>query len=117
MVQRYDEGYDWRYVVRSAHGRNADANLHRRGEVWRYRRTLPADLRDRAGQIEITRGLGHIPLADALGEVRHLNAQVEAIVQIARSDPQADIGTALRGVQRGARLIDAFRPVLDRLLR
>jgi hypothetical protein len=40
VVERYDEGYDWRYVVRSAHGRNAGANLdrNRRGEVWRYRR-------------------------------------------------------------------------------
>lgn len=103
MVEGYDEGYDWRYVVRSAHGRNAGANLDRRGEVWRYRRTLPADLRDRAGQTEITRGLGHIPLADAIAEVRHLNAQVDAILQIARRDFQADIGTALRGVQRGER--------------
>ena len=61
MVERYD----WRYVVRSAHGRNAGANLDRRGEVWRYRRTLPADLRDRAVQTEIARGLGRIALAEA----------------------------------------------------
>jgi hypothetical protein len=41
VVERYDEGYDWRYVVRSAHGQNPGANLdrNRRGEVWRYRRT------------------------------------------------------------------------------
>ena len=103
MVERYDEGYDWRYVVRSAHGRNAGANLDRRGEIWRYRRTLPADLRDRAGQTEITRGLGHIPLADALAEVRHLNAQVDAILRIARCGRHADIGPALQGVQRGDR--------------
>ncbi len=51
------EGYDEGHVVRSAHGRNAGASLDRRGEVWRYRRTLPADLRERAGQIEIARGL------------------------------------------------------------
>ena len=37
MVERYDEGYDWSYVVRSAHARNPGANLDRRGEVWRYR--------------------------------------------------------------------------------
>ena len=103
MVERYDEGYAWRYTVRAAHGRNAGANLDRRGEVWRYRRKIPADLRDRARQIEITRGLGHIPLADALAEVRHLNAQVDAIIQIARSDLQADLGVSLHGVQRGAR--------------
>lgn len=52
MVEGYDEGYGWRYVVRSAHGRNAGANLDRRREVWRYRRTLPVDLRGRAGQVD-----------------------------------------------------------------
>ena len=83
MVQRYDEGYDWRYVVRSAHGRNAGVNLDRRGEVWRFRRTLPADLRERAGQVEFVRGLGRIPLAEALAEALHLNAQVDEIVQLA----------------------------------
>jgi hypothetical protein len=100
---RYDERYAWRYTVRAAHGRNAGANLDRRGEVWRYRRRLPADLRERAGKFEIVRGLARITLAEALAEVRHLNAQVDAIVQVARSDLQADIAIALRGVHRGAR--------------
>ena len=61
MVERYDERYAWRYTVRAAHGRNAGANLDRRGEVWRYRRRLPADLRERAGKVEIVLGLGRKP--------------------------------------------------------
>ena len=101
MVERYDEGYDWRYVVRSAHGRNAGANLDRRGEVWRYRRTLPADLRGRAGQTEITRGLGHIPLADALAEVRHLNAQVDAISSVIRGSGSLRAGAMGGGAVEG----------------
>jgi integrase len=111
VVERYDEGYDWRYTVRAAHGRNAGANLDRRGEVWRYRRRLPADLRERSGQNEITRGLGRITLAEALAEVRDLNAQVDAIFQVARSSPQADVALALGGVRSGYRSL----PNLDLL--
>ncbi|MBW2233362.1 MAG: tyrosine-type recombinase/integrase [Deltaproteobacteria bacterium] len=103
MVERYDEGYAWRYTVRAAHGRNAGANLDRRGEVWRYRRRLPADLRERARKVEIVRGLGRIALAEALAEAEHLNAQVDAIFQVARSSPQADLALALAGVRKGPR--------------
>lgn len=117
MVERYDEGYAWRYTVRAAHGRNAGANLDRRGEIWRYRRRLPADLRERAGQNEITRGLGRITLAEALAEVRDLNAQVDAIFQVTRSSPQADLALALAGVRNGSRSLPGterlYRPVRD----
>ena len=101
MVERYDEGYDWRYTVRAVHGRNAGANLDRRGEIWRYRRRLPADLKERARQSEITRGLGRITLAEAIAEAKHLNAQVDAIFHVARSSPRADLALALAGVRKG----------------
>jgi integrase len=103
VVGRYDERYDWRYVVRSLYGPQAGVNLDRRGETWRYRRTLPGDIRDRAGQVEFVRGLGRLPLADALARTEHLNAQLEGIIELARCSRMLDVRKALSAVGPGGR--------------
>jgi integrase len=89
-----------RSVSRSVQGSRVGKNLSRRGEVWRFRRALPEDLRDRAGRNELVRGLGRIPVGDALAEAERLNVQLSRAIAAARLDPAFDLPAALANLRR-----------------
>ena len=77
-----------RSIWRSVQGSRVGKNLNRRGEVWRFPRALPEDLRERAGRAEIVRGLGRASFGDALAEAERLNFQLDRAIIAARLDPE-----------------------------
>ena len=103
MVERYDE----RSVWRSVQGSRVGKNLSMRGEVWRFRRALPEELRGRAGRAEVVRGLGRIPVGDALAEAERLNVQLSRAIAAARLDPAFDLPAALESLRRAEAVIVA----------
>jgi hypothetical protein len=72
-----------RSVWRSVQGSRVGKDLSRRGEVWRFRRALPEDLRERAGRAEVVRGLGRIAVGDALAEAERLNVHLSRAFEAA----------------------------------
>ena len=72
-----------RSVSRSVQGSRVGKNLSRRGQVWRFRRALPEDLRERAGRAEVVRGLGRIAVNDALAEAERLNVHLSRAFEAA----------------------------------
>ena len=88
-----------RSVWRSVQGSRVGKNLSRRGQVWRFRRALPEDLRERAGRAEVVRGLGRIPVGDALAEADRLNVQLSRAIAAARLDPAFDLPAALENLR------------------
>ena len=100
MVRRYVEGSVWRYVQGSVQGSYPTGrNLNRRGNTWRFRRALPQDLRGRAGQTEIVRGLGRMALDDALAKAQRLNALLDQLIHHARQEHTFDLPGAPKNVK------------------
>jgi hypothetical protein len=89
-----------RSVWRSVQGSRVGKNLSRRGQVWRFRRALPEDLRERAGRAEVVRGLGRIPVGDTLAEAERLNVQLSRAIAAARRDAAFDLPAALANLRR-----------------
>ena len=96
-----------RSVSRSVQGSKVGRNLSKRGEVWRFRRALPEDLRRRAGRNEVVRGLGRIPVGDALAEAERLNLQLDRALAAARLDPDFDLFAALASLRRAGAVVVA----------
>ena len=101
------EGSVSRSVWRSVQGSRVGKNLSRRGEVWRFRRALPEDLRERAGRAEVVRGLGRIPVGDALAEADRLNVQFNRAIAASRLDPAFDLIGALANLRRAEAVVVA----------
>ena len=99
-----------RSVWRSVQGSNVGRNLSRRGEVWRFRRALPEDLKERAGRAEVVRGLGRISFGDALAEAEQLNFQLDRALTAARLDAGFDLLTALASLRRADAVVVATSP-------
>jgi integrase len=96
-----------RSVWGSVKGSRVGKNLSRRGEVWRFRRALPEDLRRRAGRAEVVRGLGRIPVGDALVEAERLNVQLSRAIAAARLDPAFGLPAALENLRRAEAVVVA----------
>jgi integrase len=103
VVERSVSRSVWRSVEDSRVGKN----LSRRGEVWRFRRALPRDLRQRAGRAEVVRGLGRIPVGDALAEAERLNVQLSRAIAAARLDTAFDLPAALENLRRAEAVVVA----------
>jgi integrase len=96
-----------RSVWRSVQGSRVGKNLSRRGEVWPFRRAVPEDLRERAGRAEVVRGLGRIPVGDALAEAERLNVHLSRAIAAARLDPAFDLSAALENLRRAEAVVVA----------
>jgi integrase len=68
---------------------------------------LPEDLRERAGRAEVVRGLGRLPVGDALAEAERLNVQLDRAIAAARLDPSFDLLAALHRVRRADAVVMA----------
>ena len=96
-----------RSAWRPVQGSRVGKNLSRRGEVWRFRRALPEDLRESAGRAEVVRGLGRIPVGDALAEAERLNVHLSRAIAAARLDPAFDLPAALENLRRAEAVVVA----------
>jgi len=99
-----------RSVWRSVQGSRVGRNLCKRGDVWRFRRALPEDLRQRAGRAEVVRGLGRVTFGDALAEAERLNFLFNRALAAARVDPDFDLFAALASLRRSDAVLVATSP-------